>query len=412
MKKSPIDVTLDDIREAARILEGKVVKTPTAPSRTLSAICGCNVVVKFENLQYTASFKDRGAYVKLMSLSEAEKRKGVIAMSAGNHAQGVAYHAQNLGIPATIVMPKSTPFTKVKHTRGFGARVLLEGDSIDEAAAFAREIMEKEGLTFIHPYDDEKIIAGQGTVALEMLEVCPDLEVIVVPIGGGGIISGMAIAATAIKPDIEIIGVEAALYPSMYQALRQEPPTSRGATIAEGIAVKTPGTLTRKVIEALISNILLVDEATLEQAVHMLLEIEKTVAEGAGAAPLAAVMSNPGVFAGRRVGIVVTGGNIDSRLLATILMRSLVREGRLARLRVQIEDAPGVLAKVAGRIGAAQGNIVEVYHQRLFYDVPVKMTELDVVVETRDQEHVQEIVQALGEAGFQTRVLGDATGDS
>ena len=400
-------VTLDDIRDAARLVDGHIVKTPMAHSRVLSSICGCDVVLKFENLQYTASFKDRGAYVKLTSLTDAEKQRGVIAMSAGNHAQGVAYHAQNLGIPATIVMPKRTPFTKVVQTRKLGAKVILHGDTLEEAAAFAREIMEKENLLFIHPYDDPRIIAGQGTVALEMLEADADLDVLVVPIGGGGLISGMAVAAKALKPEIEIVGVEAALYPSMYQATHHEAPTAGGTTIAEGIAVKSPGGLTQPIVEALVERILLVEEAALERAVLTLLEIEKTVVEGAGAAGLAAVLMNKELFAGRRVGLVVCGGNIDSRVLASILMRGLVLSGRLARMRVEITDAPGTLAKVAGLIGEAAGNIVEVYHQRMFYDVPVKMAELDVVVETRDAEHVQEIVAALTEAGYATRLLDD-----
>ncbi len=400
-------VTLDDIRDAARLVDGHIVKTPMAHSRVLSSICGCDIVLKFENLQYTASFKDRGAYVKLTSLTDAEKRRGVIAMSAGNHAQGVAYHAQNLGIPATIVMPKRTPFTKVVQTRKLGAKVILHGDTLEEAAAFAREIMEKEARVFIHPYDDPRIIAGQGTVALEMLEADPDLDVLVVPIGGGGLISGMAVAAKALKPEIEIVGVEAALYPSMYQATHHEAPTAGGTTIAEGIAVKSPGGLTQPIVEALVERILLVEEAALERAVLTLVEIEKTVAEGAGAAGLAAVLMNKGLFAGRRVGLVVCGGNIDSRVLASILMRGLVLSGRLARMRVEITDAPGTLAKVAGLIGEAAGNIVEVYHQRMFYDVPVKMAELDVVVETRDAEHVQEIVAALTDAGYATRLLDD-----
>ncbi|MDJ0948689.1 MAG: threonine ammonia-lyase [Alphaproteobacteria bacterium] len=406
METPPLAVTIDDIRDAARLLEGAVIKTPMSPSRVLSKLCGCEIVLKFENLQYTASFKDRGAYVKLASLTEEQKQRGVIAMSAGNHAQGVAYHAQTLGIPATIVMPRQTPFNKVIHTRNFGARVILRGDTLDDSATVAHEIMDQEGLTFIHPFDDPKIIAGQGTIALEMLEADPELDTIVCPIGGGGLISGIAIAAKAIKPEIEIVGVEATLYPSMYQALHHRTPTSGGTTIAEGIAVKTPGALTRPIVEALVERILLVEEAALERAVLMLIEIEKTVAEGAGAAGLAAVLTNKEQFAGRRVGLVICGGNIDSRILATILMRGLALSGRLARFRIEITDQPGALAKVAGLIGESAGNIVEVYHQRLFYDVPVKMADLDVVVETRDPEHIEEIVNALTGAGYPARVLG------
>ncbi len=406
-----MSVTIDDIRAAATLLDGAIVKTPTARSRVLSALCGCDVVLKFENLQYTASFKDRGALVKLASLTEKERRAGIIAVSAGNHAQGVAYHAERLGIPATIVMPKDTPFNKIQHTEAFGARVVLQGDSLDESLEHATALRESKKLTFVHPYDDEAIVAGQGTVALEMLEAAPEIDVLVVPVGGGGLIAGMAIAAKALKPEIEIVGVEAALYPSMYEALRGTNGRSGGQTIAEGIAVKAPGEITRPIVEARVDDIVLVDETGIEEAVRLYIEIEKSVVEGAGAASLAAVLANRDKFAGRTVGLVVSGGNIDSRLLASILMRGLVRDGRMASVRVEISDAPGALAKVARLIGDNGGNIIEIYHQRLFHDVPVKMAELDVVIETRDAAHVRDIIGALGEAGFPTRLLSSTAAE-
>ena len=410
-----LPVTIDDIREAARLLEGHVVRTPMLLSRTLSEICGCQILLKFENLQFTASFKERGAYVRLISLDAAARRRGVVAMSAGNHAQGVARHARELDIPATIVMPAGTPFGKIAHTRALGARVELQGATVDEAASFARDLGEREGLTFIHPYDDPKIIAGQGTVALEMLEDDPALDIIVCPIGGGGLASGIAVAARALRPETEIVGVQAALYPSMYLALGGDAPaagaaSSSGATIADGIAVKTPGKLTRQIVAALVADILLVGEVPIERAVLLLLEIEKTVAEGAGAAALAAVRENPARFAGKRVGLVLSGGNIDSRLLASICMRGLARDGRLARIRVETADRPGVLARVAAIVGEAGGNIVEVYHQRMFYDVPVSRTEIDFVIETRDREHVDEILSRLAADGWPGTLLGGALG--
>jgi len=401
-----MSVTVEDVRAAARAIEGVVLRTPCVHSKTFSEITGAEVHLKLENLQFTASFKDRGALNKLLSLGAAERAAGVIACSAGNHAQGVAYHAQRLGIPATIVMPKATPFTKVVNTRRFGARVILHGDDFGAAAAHAEAVRQREGLTFIHPYDDPRIIAGQGTVALEMLADQPALECLVVPVGGGGLIAGIAIAARAIRPEIEVVGVEAALYPSMYQAIRGAAATSGGHTIAEGIAVKHPGALTRPIVERLVAEILLVREQHLEEAVLMLLDIEKTVAEGAGAAAFAALLAHPDRFRGRRVGVVVSGGNIDLRLLASILMRGLVRQGRLVNLRIEISDQPGALAKVAAIIGECGGNIVEVYHQRLFHDVPVKLADLDVATETRDPAHAHEIVDRLVAAGFPTRILG------
>ena len=372
-------VTAQDIRDAAALLDGQIVRTPTMRSRTLSEIAGCELWLKFENLQYTASFKDRGAYVKLASLGDLARKAGVIAASAGNHAQGVAYHARRLGIPATIVMPAQTPFNKVRQTEHFGARIVLHGADLAESYDHALEIAPREGLTVVHPYDDPKIIAGQGTAALEMLEDAPNLDTLVVPIGGGGLIGGMALMAAELKPGIEIFGAEAALYPAMKQCLAGGEIRTGGTTIAEGIAVKRPGEITREIVRRHVSDILLVDEPALESAVLMLLEIEKSVVEGAGAAALAAVLQNGERFAGRTVGVVVSGGNIDSRVLSAILMRGLVREGRLVRLRIDIQDQPGVLGSVARLIGEAGGNIVEVYHQRLFHNVPLKQAELDIV---------------------------------
>ncbi len=398
-------VTIEDIRAAVKIIEGEVVRTPMVPAQRLSDRIGAELHLKLENHQFTGSFKDRGALVKLKSLGPAQAKAGVIAMSAGNHAQGVAYHAQRLDIPATIVMPEFAPFSKVERTKGFGARVVLTGDTLDASAVAAREIAEREGLAFVHPYDDEKIIAGQGTIGLEILEDLPDLDVLVVPIGGGGIISGIAIAAKAIKPEIEIYGVEAELFPSMRQALEGQAPSSGGTTLADGIAVKNPGEVTRAIIGELVEEILLVDEPAIETAVMGLCELQKIVAEGAGAAGVAALMANPERFQGRKVGTVICGGNIDIRLLSWVLTRGLVRDGRMVRLRVDIVDQPGVLAKLAHFIGACGGNIMEVYHQRLFYNVPAKQAEIDVIVETRNAEHVHEIVAKLRDGGFPTRIL-------
>ena len=399
-------VTLDGIRAAAAAIDGEVIKTPTARSRTLSEISGAEVALKFENLQYTGSFKDRGALVKLKSLSDEEKAAGVIAMSAGNHAQAVAYHAQRLGIRATVVMPQGTPQVKAQNTQRFGARVVFEGETIDEAAVRARAIAAEERLVFVHPYDDEKIIAGQGTVALEMLDAVPDLDVLLAPIGGGGLISGNAIAARGLRPGIEVIGVEAALYPSMYQAINDLPPKSGGRTIAEGIAVKTVGKLTRPIVEANVADVLVVSEEDLEYAVQLLLSIEKSVAEGAGAATLAALMAHRDRFAGRKVGLIVSGGNIDMRLLSSVILRGLVREGRIVRMRVEITDTPGTLARIAKVIGDADANIIEVYHQRAFSGLPAKNADLDVVLETRDGEHVRDIMAKLTAIGFRCTLLG------
>ncbi|HJQ58419.1 MAG TPA: threonine ammonia-lyase, partial [Vineibacter sp.] len=368
----PLTVTLADIEAAAALLAGRIARTPMLRSRTLSAELGCDIWVKFENLQFTGAFKERGALVKLSHLSPAERQRGVIAMSAGNHAQAVAYHAANLGIPATIVMPSFTPYTKVKHTQGHGARVVLHGDTLSEAAEEARRLARDEGLTFVHPYDDPAIVAGQGTVALEMLQDAPDLDTLVVPVGGAGLIAGCAVAAKAMKPGIRVVGVETAGYPALYQHLHGEPVVVGGETIAEGIAVRDTGALPLGLCRRLVDEVLLVDEEQIERAIVLFLEIEKTVAEGAGAAGLAAILAHRASFAGRKVGLVLCGGNIDTRLLASILMRGLVRDGRVARLRIKINDRPGQLARVAGVVGDVGANILEVTHQRLFGGVAAK----------------------------------------
>jgi threonine dehydratase len=399
-----VTITIDDVRAAARAIQGAVERTPTRHSETLSRITGAEIHLKFENLQYTASFKERGALNKLLSLTEEQRKRGVAAMSAGNHAQGVAYHAGRLGIPATIVMPQGTPFTKVKHTKDFGARVILEGATLSESYARALVVAEEEGLTFVHPYDDEKIIAGQGTVALEMLADAQEpLDILVVPIGGGGLISGIAIAAKAINPSIQIYGVQTRAYPSMYDSFKSANLPSAGQTIAEGIAVKDPGLITRQIVRSAVQDILLVDEAQIEQALAALLEIEKTVVEGAAAAAYAAVLENKQLFHGKRVGIVLSGGNIDMRLLSNVILRELSREGRLLSLEVEIEDRPGLLARVATLVGEAGGNILEVSHNRMMIDTPVKSTYLGMVVEARDAAHAEEIRNALTSNGFQLR---------
>jgi threonine dehydratase len=407
-----MSVTIEDIRAAAAAIQGEVVRTPIVPAKRLSQELGCEIYLKLESLQFTGSFKDRGALVKLKSLTPQQAEAGVIAMSAGNHAQGVAYHAQRLGIPSVIVMPEFAPFSKVERTRSFGARVVLTGDTLDASAVAAREIAEQEGLSFVHPYDDEKIIAGQGTIGLEMLSDVPELDTIVVPIGGGGIVSGIATAAKALRPEIKVIGVEAELFPSMFQAIHEMQPTAGGTTLADGIAVKNPGELTRAIIEELVDEIILVDEPAIETAVMKLCELQKVVAEGAGAAGIAALLSRPDHSKGRKVGVVICGGNIDVRLLSAVLSRGMVRDGRLVRLRVDIIDQPGVLAKLAQLIGQTGANIIEVFHQRLFYNVPAKQAEIDVIVETRNADHVHEIIQSLRAGGFPTRVLSAHSEDS
>jgi len=392
-------VSITDIRDAARRIDGAVERTPCLHSRTLSQLTGAEVFLKFENLQFTASFKERGALNRLLLLSATERARGVIAMSAGNHAQGVAYHAARLGIRSVIVMPKGTPNTKVKNTQVHGAEVLLEGESLAEAADHAQARSVREGLTFIHPYDDPAVIAGQGTIALEMLADVPELEMLVVPIGGGGLISGMATAAKALRPGIRVFGVESRSYSAMHQRLQGRPVEVGGDTIAEGLAVRDVGELTLEIVRRLVEAVLIVEEATIERAVVALIEIEKTVAEGAGAAGLAALLEDPAAFRGRRVGIPLCGGNIDTRVLAAVLMRGLVRDGRLVRLRVTMPDVSGSLARVATLIGEAGGNIVEVQHQRLFGTASVKSPEVEFLIETRDRVHSEAIVAALRAKG-------------
>jgi threonine dehydratase len=393
-------VGIDDIRAAARRISGAVERTPCMHSRTLSRLTGAEVFLKFENLQFTASFKERGALNKLASLSEAERRRGVIAMSAGNHAQAVAYHAARLGIPALIVMPKGSPNTKIKNTQVHGATVVLEGENLYEAGRHARALAARDDLVFVHPYEDPLIIAGQGTVGIEMLEAVPQLEVIVVPVGGGGLVSGIATAAKALNEKILIYGVETRNYPSMYQRLNNLPVECGGDTIAEGIAVKDVGATALGIIRSLVEEVLVVEEETIERAVVALIEIEKTVAEGAGAAGLAALLQHPGRFAGRRVGIPISGGNIDSRVLASVLMRGLVRDGRLVRLRVTMPDVSGSLAKVAAVIAEAGGNIVEIQHQRIFGTSSVRSPEVEFLVETRDRSHTDALIHALQAKGI------------
>ncbi len=402
-KTAPPEISLEDVRAAAARIKGAVERTPTHHSRTLSKLAGCDIHLKFENLQFTASFKERGALNKLLSLSPEQRKRGVAAMSAGNHAQGVAYHAGRLGIPATIVMPEGTPFNKVKHTKDFGARVVLEGAALSECFKHAQKIAAAENLVFIHPYDDPLVIAGQGTVALELIEDVPDVDTLVVPIGGGGLISGISIAAKALNPKIRIYGVEAELYPSMFDAIKGKQLPCAGQTIAEGIAVKEPGKITRAIIEKSVKDILLVSEEEIERAIATLLEIEKTVVEGAGAAAYAAVARHPKIFKGRKVGIVLSGGNIDMRLLSNVILRELAREGRILSVVVEIEDRPGLLAKIATLVGQAGGNILEVSHNRMMTDMPAKSADLGMVIEARDAGHAEEIRAALEESGFTIR---------
>lgn len=409
-EKTPLPVTFADIQRAAETVKGAVINTDFDSSRTLGDMFGCEVWLKFENLQFTAAYKERGALNKIASLTEKERACGVIAMSAGNHAQGVAYHARRLGIPATIVMPSATPTIKVENTRKLGAKVILEGASFEDASAFAMTYGAKHGLTFIHPFDDPQVIAGQGTVALEMLAAVPSLDTLIVPIGGGGLISGVAIAAKHINPKIRIIGVEAQLYPSMLNAIKGSHLAVGGDTLAEGIAVTVPGKITRPIVEDLVDDIVLVSEADLERAVTLLITIEKTVVEGAGAAGLAAMIMDPRRYQGHKVGLILCGGNIDTRLLASVLTRELARDGRLCRLAIDIPDRPGQLAKVAGVIGTAGANVVEVYHQRVFTDVPAKGTELHLVIETRDAEHLAAVVSDLRAQGYTVVVKGSGAG--
>ena len=394
-------ITLAEVQAARRTLAGAVLRTPMLPAPKLSALTGAEVFVKYENMQVTNSFKDRGAYVKLAALSADERSRGVIAMSAGNHAQAVAYHSRRLGIPATIVMPVTTPFVKVKATEAYGAKVVLDGETLSECQERAAAMARDQALVLVHPYDDPAIIAGQGTVALEMFEDVGDLDVLVVPIGGGGLIAGNAIAARGLRPTVDIVGVEAALYPSMRNAITGANSPIGGPTLAEGIAVKNVGALTLPVVRELVSDIILVDEAHLERAVNAYLTLQKTMAEGAGAAGLAAMFAAPERFRNRKVGLVLCGGNIDPRILASIMVRELEREHRIVSFRLTIADRPGVLGPIATLLGRLGANILEVDHRRLFLDVPAKGAKLDITVEARDHAHSKEIMLALSEGGYQ-----------
>lgn len=398
-------ITFAAIQAAAERLKGRIERTPTLRSRTLSEMMQADIWIKFENLQFTAAFKERGALNKLMQMSEPEKKRGVIAASAGNHAQALAYHAQRLGVPTTIVMPSATPFVKVEQTRHWGAEVVLKGDTFDDAYAHACELCTQRNLVFVHPFNDAQIIIGQGTAALEMLADAPEIDTLVVPIGGGGLIAGMAVAARQIKPDIRIIGVEAAMYPSFSARRRGERTIAGGMTIAEGIAVKQVGDLPFATANAMIEDIVLVEEAEFERAVALYATIEKSVAEGAGAASLAALLTAPEKFRGRKCGLVLSGGNIDTRLLASVLERSLVREGRIAVLRFIGDDRPGILATVAHIIGDKGGNILQVAHHRMTLAAPAKGVEFDVEIETRDAAHTAEIIAALQAGGYSARCL-------
>jgi len=393
-------IQIADIRAAADRLRGQVLETPCVESRTISQLLGAQVFLKFENLQFTASFKERGACNKLAQLSPDERRRGVIAMSAGNHAQGVAYHAQRLGLRAVIVMPCFTPGVKVERTRSFGAEIVLYGDTLDESRTHALELAQEQQLVFVHPYDDEAIVAGQGGVGLEMLAAVPTLDTLVVAVGGGGLISGIAVAAKALKPRIEVIGVQTLRFPNMFNAIKHAALPQGGSTIAEGIAVGTPGKVTQEIVAKHVDDMVLVDEGDIEQALVMLLEIEKTLVEGAGAAPLAAMLKDPGRFRGRQVGLVLGGGNIDPMLLAAIIERGLVRGGRLARIRVNARDVPGSLARITALVSDAGANIDEVHHQRAFTLLAAQNVEIELVLQTRGPDHIRAVLEVLQQGGF------------
>ncbi len=398
-------VSIDDIRTAHDRIRESIVRTPTLISRTLSQMTGATVYLKFENLQFTAAYKERGALNTLLQLSPEACAKGVIAASAGNHAQGLAYHANRLGIPATIVMPTNTPTVKVTQTEGHGAKVVLHGDTFDAAYAHARILEGECGFTFVHPFDDPRVIAGQGTAAIEMLEDVPGIDMFVTPIGGGGLISGMATVARAADHPIEVVGVEAELFPSMYNRINGTDMPCAGDTLAEGIAVKEPGGITAKMVAELVDDIVLVSERSLEMAVSLLLQIEKTVVEGAGAAGLAALLQHPERFAGRTIGVILCGGNIDTRLLANVLLRDLARSGRLARLRIRLQDQPGALFNVARIFEQERINIIEIYHQRVFTTLPAKGLITDIECEARDRAHLDRLVMALRDAGYETSTV-------
>ena len=401
-------VTADQIRDTAVRLDGQIIRTPMLEAPMLSRNLGCDLFLKLECLQHTSSFKARGALNAMLGLNDQQRQLGVIAMSAGNHAQAVAYHAEHMGIPATIVMPSQTPFAKVARTRAFGAKVVLEGRNLNECEGTVNALIQEHGLTLIHPYDNELVMMGQGTVGLEMLNDQSDFDILVVPIGGGGLMGGIATIARDMRPNIKIYGVQTELYPSMKLAVEGKQITCGGETLAEGIAVKKPGGVTLPVVDALVDKILLVNERQLEWAVGALIEQQRVVSEGAGAAGIAAIHANPALFAGKKVGVVICGGNIDPRLLASILNRNMAVDGRIARLRIDISDEPGMLAAISTAIGNCGGNIVEIYHQRLFYDVPAKLAKIDAVIETRGPDHVDEIIAALRAAHFQVRQLDDS----
>jgi threonine dehydratase len=400
-----LPIGLNDVMAASVAIAGQVIRTPCLRSETLSQMTGAEVWLKFENLQFTAAYKERGALNRLLSLTPEQRQRGVIAASAGNHAQGLAYHARRLGIPATIVMPRFTPIVKVQQTEGHQANVVLFGEKYDDASAHALELAVKRDLVYVHPFDDPLVMAGQGTVGLEMLEDVPQLDTLVVPIGGGGLISGIATVAKAQARPVDVVGVQAELYPSMYAAMRGQSATCDGDTLAEGIAVRQPGQLTQAVVRALVDDIVLVGERDLERAVSLLLGIEKTVVEGAGAAGLAALLAHPHRFRGQRVGLVLCGGNIDTRLLANVLLRDLARHGRLARLRIRLKDRAGQLFEVARIFDQQQVNILEVYHQRVFTNLPAKGLIAEIECETRDRDHLDRLIEALRGASYDVRMI-------
>jgi threonine dehydratase len=398
-------ISIADIRSAAAAISGQVLATPTLPAPRLSAATGAEIYVKYETLQATGAFKERGALNRLLALTPEERRRGVVSLSAGNHAQAVAYHARRLGIPATIVMPSGTPMVKVENTRGYGATVVLEGDTLEDANRVVERILARDKPVLVHPFDDAAVMAGQGTIALEMLAAVPSLDTLVIPIGGGGLFAGMAVAARALNPDIRLVGVEAALYPSVLNAIRGEERAVGGATLAEGIAVKSPGKLTLPIVRDLADDIALVSEEQLETGINAFATLARALAEGAGAAGLAAVLADPARYAGRKVGLVLCGGNIDARLVAAIMVRALERERRIVSFRLTILDRPGMLGAIASRLGELGANILEVSHGRLFLDVPAKGVSLDVTIETRDGAHAQQVIAALAAEGWNPRPM-------
>jgi threonine dehydratase len=400
-------VTPEAIRQAHQDMANAVIRTPNVFSPAITSLTGADTWLKLENQQITSSFKPRGAFTRISALSADEAKRGVITMSAGNHAQAVAYHAHKMGIPAVIVMPSQTPFAKINRTRAWGAEVILEGRNLNECEGVVQSIIAERGMTLIHPYNDELVMTGQGSVGIEMLEDTPDLDTLVVPIGGGGLISGIAIIAKSINPDIRIIGVEAELWPTMTDMVAGANIRGGGETLAEGIAVKKPGDLTMPVVRDLVDDILLVNEVMIEQAIGLLVEQQRLVSEGAGAAGVAALLQHPEVFKGHKCGVVICGGNIDPRLLSAVLTRNMARDGRIARLRIDITDEPGMLAGITDAISSCKANIIEIFHQRMFQDVPPKLAKIDAVIETRGGDHLDEIIKAIKEKGFSVTVLSE-----